>query len=172
MAGASSWRMTQASEKGDRCRTRRPRCGAICHLQARTIPHASSPTTQRNNGRVEWRRTFSDGQASCSYRRAPRRQGQDHRRAAGGDRGVRDFTRRSTPQPGKVDWRNYVSLAPASPAARPGRTRTTPGRPAAAPSWVTGTYGLAATSASGGTGQSCDVRWPPIGPATTLHQTA
>ena len=52
--------------------------------------------------------------------------------AAGGDRGVRDWIAALDAATGKILWRKYVILPRASPAARPGRTRTTPGRSAAA----------------------------------------
>ena len=70
----------------------------------------------------------------AAHRRAARRQGQDHRRRrrrrprrARLDRGARCRDRQAG------CGANTSSRRPASPAARPGRTRTTPGRPAAAP---------------------------------------
>ena len=51
--------------------------------------------------------------------------------ASGGDNGTRNWIASLDAKTGKMQWKTF-GPAPASPAARPGRTRSTPGRPAAA----------------------------------------
>ncbi len=70
--------------------------------------------TDKDTGKIVWETNVADGQADLQLTAAPLAvKDKIIVGAAGGDRGVRDFI--------------------ANPAAKPGRTRTTPGRPAAAP---------------------------------------
>ena len=71
----------------------------------------------------------------AAHRRPARRQGQDHRSAPpAATAACATTSRRSTARPASSCGANTRIPRPASPAARPGRTRArSPGRPAAAP---------------------------------------
>ena len=91
--------------------------------------------TNKETGKVVWETNMADGQADVQLTAAPLAVkdkiivGAVRRRS----RRARFHRRRSTPRPARCCGANTRSPRPASPAARPGRTRTTPGRPAAAP---------------------------------------
>ncbi len=88
--------------------------------------------TNKETGKVAWETNISDGQNGLQFTAAPLPvKDKIVLGASGGDNGVRTFILGLDAATGKLLWKKFV--IPASRAARPGRTRTTPGRPAAAP---------------------------------------
>ncbi len=91
--------------------------------------------TDKETGKVVWETNVSTDTPDVRITGgAARDQGQDHRRRRRRrQRRARLDGRRSTPRPASCCGASTPSRRRASPAARPGRTTTTPGRPAAAP---------------------------------------
>ena len=119
----------------DRRRQSRRRAVGQSRHHRRRIIRARIIATDKETGKVAWETSLGDGQANLEFTAAPlavkdkivdrrlrRRQGR-----ARLDRGGRRRDRQAR------CGATTSSPRRASPAARPGRTRTTPGRPAAAP---------------------------------------
>ena len=123
----------QAGEAGRQ--SRRRACGATSSSRRASGP-ARIIATDKDTGKVVWETNVSDGVAQHHHhRRAACHQGQDHvRRLGRRRRRARLDRRRSMPRPASCCGANTRSRRRASPAARPGRATTMPGRPAAAPS--------------------------------------
>ena len=90
--------------------------------------------TDKETGKIVWDKNLRDQPTSSS----PRRRSRSRIRSSSAPRAATAACatgwRRSIPRPATCSGRPIRSRRPASPAARPGRTRTMPGRPAAAPS--------------------------------------
>ena len=128
--GRIVWRMDPKQQKQTRNR------GATMWGNL-VITAASGPpriiATDKETGKIVWESSFADT-PDVELSSAPL--AIDDKivvGAAGGDQAVRDWIAGSTPRPASGSGRNTPFRRPASPAAKPGRTRTTPGRPAAAP---------------------------------------
>ena len=90
--------------------------------------------TNRDTGEVVWDRNLTD-QADLELTAAPLALKDEILvGGSGGDRGLRGWLAALDPKTGNVMWKTYSIRHRASPAARPGRTRSMPTRPAAAPS--------------------------------------
>jgi len=88
--------------------------------------------TDKDSGKIVWDKNLND-QPEVELSSAPLALKDDIIvGASGGDQGVRDWIVSLDPKTGNVNGRPSPSLRPVSPAAKPGRTGTTPGRPAAA----------------------------------------
>ena len=106
-------------------------------LVINNLPDGRVIAVNRDSGEIVWDKQVAKPNEFGSkerFRSAPiAAEGQDHR----GERRRRRrhprlARRRSTPRPATSCGAGTPCRSPASPAARPGRTRTTPGRPAAA----------------------------------------
>ena len=91
--------------------------------------------TDKETGKIVWDKNLRDSRRWLITLRRSRSRISIIIGASGGDRGVRNWIGVARRQDRQYDLEDlFDSRRPASPAARPGRTRTTPGRPAAAPS--------------------------------------
>ena len=131
--GRIVWRMDPKQEKQAR-QSRRRAVGQSRHL-ARQLAGAHHRHRQGDRqGRVGDQRVRRTGRACASPRRRSPIKDKIIVGASGGDRGVRDWIAGARCRDRQACCgANSPFRRPASPAARPGRTRTMPGRPAAAP---------------------------------------
>ena len=129
-ASSGAWTPSRRSAR----RIAAPPCGAISSISAANSP-ARIIATDKDTGKVVWETNVSDGQRGrAAHRRAARRSRTRSSSAPpAATAACATGSRRSTPRPASCCGANTPFRRRASPAARPGRTRTTPGRPAAAP---------------------------------------
>jgi alcohol dehydrogenase (cytochrome c) len=115
-AGRIVWRMDPKQEKAPDANRGAALWGNFVITIANYPPRVIA--TNKENGQIAWETNIGDGQKELEFTAAPLAiKDKIIVGAAGGDKGVR----------------NTSFQLRASPAAKPGRTRTTPGRPAAAP---------------------------------------
>ena len=132
-AGRIVWRMDPKQEQPERNRGAALWGNLVITGAGESAARASSPPTRRP-ARSSGRPTFPDTPDVTVHRGAARHQGQDHRRRR---RAATRACATGSPALDAATGKRAVAAntpfrRPASPAARPGRTRTTPGRPAAA----------------------------------------
>ena len=131
-SGRIVWKMDPAQEKIDRNRGVALWGNLVISVTSRD---GRVIATDKETGKIVWDKNLRDQPDMTLNAGAAGAQGLDPRRRLGRRPGRAQLARRARPQDRQRTVADlFRSRRPASPAARPGRTRTTPGRPAAAPS--------------------------------------
>src|SRR5213079_2373314 len=150
-AGRIVWRMDPKQEKFPLSNRGAALWGNFVVSTASYPPRVIA--TDKETGKIVWETNLSEGQVDVQLTAAPLAvKDKIVIRAAGGDRGVRDYIAGLDAATGKLLWRKYTVPAPGEPGSETWKDRNQVAwQTGGAAMWVTGSYDVAANQVLWGT---------------------